>query len=347
MNSNYYICIMIQKTITIFLICSLLISSCGNGDKPVNDQNTDTAQVVSASPELKTINAEILADPGNPDLYHKRAKYYLNDKQFEEGLADMNRVLNLDSSKCDYYMTVSDLYFAVNKTANAKAALEKCISLDDKNVNAILKLAELYLYVNKSAKSIEYINQVLKIDQYNAKAYFMKGMNYKDLKDTAKAISSMQTAVEQDQEYYNAYMQLGLLSAAQNNKLAVDYYRNAIRIQPKSSEAWYGLGKYYQDIGDWKNAMSTYNELLKFDNNKNALYNIGVIFLVGTKEYNKAAEFFTAAINVDPKYAEAYYGRGVSYQTMGDNKRAAIDFQSCLSINPDYQPAIIALNKLK
>lgn len=142
-------------------------------------------------------------------------------------------------------------------------------------------------------------------------------------------------------------MQLGLLCAAKYNKLAVDYYKNAIRIQPKSVEAWYGLGKYYQDIGDWNNAIKTYDQLLLFDNNKNALYNIGVIYLVGTKAYNKAVEYFTAAINADPKYTEAYYGRGVTYQTMGDNKKAAADFQACLSINPDYQPAITALNKLK
>jgi hypothetical protein len=32
---------------------------------------------------------------------------------------------------------------------------------------------------------------------------------------------------------------------------------------------------------------------------------------------------------------------------MGDNKKAALDFQSYLSINPEYQPARNALNKLK
>ena len=57
-------------------------------------------------------------------------------------------------------------------------------------------------------------------------------MKYKDLGDTAKAISSMQTAVEQDQQYYNAYMQLGILCAAQRNKLAVDYYKNALKVIP-------------------------------------------------------------------------------------------------------------------
>jgi tetratricopeptide (TPR) repeat protein len=337
----------LKKIMPIFLISTLLLAACGNNERKETVQKTDTVASISVPEELKAINSEILAKPNDASLYHKRAKYYLNNKMFDEGLADMVRVLNIDSTKCDYYMTLSDLYFAENKSGNAKAALEKCLTIDDKNIDATLKLAELYLYVKKNDKSIEYINKVLKIDQYNAKAYFMKGMNYKDLKDTAKAMSSMQTAVEQDQQYYNAYIQLGILCAAQHNKLAVDYYRNALRIQPKSPEAWYDLGKYYQDEGDLNNAIGSYTTLLKFDNNKNALYNLGVINLVGLKAYNKALGYFSAAINLDPKYTEAYYGRGVTYQTMGEDKKAVIDFQACLSINPEFQPAVNALKKIK
>jgi len=338
---------MIRTISTAFIISLLFFASCGNDTGKSGEAATTDSAAASAPAELKAINAEILANPGNPGLYHKRAKYYLANRSFDEGLADMGRVMNLDSTKAEYFLTLSDLYFSVNQSGNAKVALEKAITLDPKNTDAILKLAELYLYVNKSDKSIEYINQALKIDQYNAKAYFMKGMNYKDLKDTAKAISSMQTAVEQDQQYYNAYMQLGILCAGKRDPIAVDYYRNALRIQPKSVEAWYALGKYYQDVQDWNNAIGTYTTLLKFDNNKNAMYNLGVINLLELKAYNKALEYFTGAINVDPKYVEAYYGRGVCYQQMKDPKKAAAEFETCLSINAEYEPARRSLSQLK
>jgi tetratricopeptide (TPR) repeat protein len=335
------------RTFAISLFAALVfLSSCGNEVQTTPPPAADSAVKVESS-MLQAINAEILSDPNNAALYHKRAKYHLDNKSFDEGISDMARAMRLDSTKAEFYLTLSDLYFATNQSGNAKKALEKCISIDPKNVDGILKLAELYLYVNKSDKSIEYINQALRIDQYNAKAYFMKGMNYKDLKDTAKAISSMQTAVEQDQQYYNAYMQLGILCAAKNNKLAIDYYKNAIRIQPKSSEAWYDLGKFYQDAGDWNNAAGAYTTLLGFDNNKNAMYNLGVINLVGLKAYNKALDYFTGAINADPKYAEAYYGRGICYKEMKENKKAEAEFKTALSINPDYEAAKHALMELK
>lgn len=328
-------------------VCITILGSCGRDNIGAETKKADSASQ-NGSEELKQLNTQILAQPGNADLYYQRANYYLNLKKYEASLADMEKALKIDSSKASYFLTLSDLYFVSNKTGNAKTALEKCISLDPQNVDAMLKLAELYLYVRKHEQSMKFINMALKVNQYNAKAYFMKGMNYKELKDTARAISSMQTAVEQDQQYYNAYIQLGLLCAAKKNPLAVHYYKNAIRIQVNSEEAWYNLGKCYQDMHEWDNAIQTYTNLLEIDaNNKNAHYNMGVINLVNFKKYDLAISHFTGAIQIDPKYVQAYYGRGVCYHAKGDIKQAAIDFQSCLDINPKYEPAQISLKELK
>lgn len=329
------------------LLCLAILVSCGRDNTFTETKKTDSTSQ-NTTEELKQLDAQLLAQPDNSDLYHKRAAYYFNKKKYDESFADVTKAIKIDSTKAEYFLTLSDLYFITNKTANVKTALEKCISLDKKNVDAMLKLAELYLYVRKHEQSMKYINMALKVNQYNSKAYFMKGMNYKELKDTARAISSMQTAVEQDQEYYNAYIQLGILCAAKKNPLAVQYYKNAIRIQVNSAEAWYNLGKCYQDMGDWTNALATYTNLLQIDPaSKNAHYNIGVIHLVNFKKYDLAISHFTEAINIEPKYVQAYYGRGVCYQSKGDVKHAVIDFQACLDINPKFEPAQIALKELR
>jgi tetratricopeptide (TPR) repeat protein len=334
----------------LYLLLSISIIAFASCTHTNNKSETKKADTVSQnSPEeLKQLNSQILAQPANADLYHHRAKYYFNVKEYQKGFVDMATALKIDSSKAEYYLTLSDLYFITNQTGSTKAALEKCITLDNKNTDAMLKLAELYLYVSKNELSMKYINMALKINQYNSKAYFMKGMNYKAIKDTARAISSMQTAVEQDQQYYNAYIQLGILCAAKNNPLAVQYYKNALRIEPKSTEAWYNLGKYFQDIKDLNNALETYSKLLQIDNqNKNAHYNIGVINFVYLKKYGIAIDHFTEAIKIEPKFVQAYYGRGICYQAKGDIKLATTDFQACLDINPKYEPAQIALKELK
>ncbi len=344
-----YFCHMnIKTSIFVFSFVSLCAFSACSSDPGKTEIKTNDSAAAKMPAALVKLNDQINADPENTDLYHKRAQYFLSERKFEDGFDDMREVMKRDSTKPAYFITLSDLYFVTNQTGASKATLEKCLQLDDKNVEAMLKLAELHFYVKQHDKSLEYINSALKIDKYNSKGYFMRGMNYKELKDTAKAISSMQTAVEQDQRFYTAYMQLGILNAAQKRPIAVDYYKNALRIQPNSIETWYDIGKYYQDMENWPKAEEAYGVLLQIDaKNKNGNYNMGVINMAAKKDYKKALTYFTDALKTDPVYLEAYYARGVCYQTMGDKKNAAADFNACLTINPQFEPALAGLQQVK
>jgi tetratricopeptide (TPR) repeat protein len=327
----------------LFSFLLIFYSACGNkGQHPKTSVATDSSAVT-----LESINASLREKPGNADLYQIRAKYFIDKKDLNAALEDMKRVLNIDSSKADYYLTLADIYFMMNKTGYSKAALIRCHMLDQKNPACIMKLAELYFYVRKYQESLNYLDEALKIDQNNAKAYFMKGMNFKESGDTAKALSSMQTAVEQDNTYYNAYVQLGLLCAAQHNRLAEDYYTNALRIRPNSTEALYDFGKLFQDEGNYPKAVEIYNRLLKVDKTFfDAQYNLGVI-AADNKDYKEAIHCFSDAIGIDPKQAKGYYGRGYCYQQMGDVQNAAADYRYTLTLSPDYVLAKEGLKQMK
>lgn len=54
------------------------------------------------------------------------------------------------------------------------------------------------------------------------------------------------------------------------------------------------------------------------------------------KNYDKAIETFTAAINLAPDYARAYDFRGDAYMSKGEPDRAIEDYSKAISLNPDY-----------
>jgi tetratricopeptide (TPR) repeat protein len=335
-----------RKIISLIIINIALFTSCNSNSSKNKIASADSSQ--SKLPEeLKLLNTQILDAPNNADLYNKRANYFYTHNNYPAALYDAEQAFKIDSTKTDYILTLSDIYFVTNQTSKSKKMLEKCLTLDPKNSDALVKLAEMYLYVNKNKESIEYLNKALEVNQYDAKVYFMKGMNYKALKDTMRAISSMQTAVEQDKTYYHAFIQLGILFAAQKNNLAIQYYKNAIAIQPQSREAWYDLAKFYQDTNDWNNALNTYNNLLIFDSeNYSALYNIAVVNMIGLKKYDNAIVKLNESIKYNPKYVEAYYARGVCYLRKDNTKSAIDDFRACLALVPNYEAAAIELKKL-
>lgn len=337
---------MLKKSVVFTLLTCFLfvLYSCENNDTNKFEQTSDTL----LPKDIAVLNQKIIADPNNSSLYHERGKIYFQNKKYDEAAADVLRAIKADSTTAVYYITLADIYLITNKTRGTKEALEKCIALDSKNTDAIMKLAELLFLVKHYDESLKYIDDALKLDQYNAKAYFIKGMNLLEKGDTNLAISTLQTAVEQKQDYYDAYMQIGLLLADKKDRMAVEYYNNAIRIKPHSTEAFYDKGKFYQDIKDWDNAITTYNLLLAIDSNyKYAHYNLGAIELLTSKKYDKALSHFDKALQSDPQYVEAYYARGTCFEAMGNKKKALENYSLALQINPTYEPALTSASALQ
>jgi Tfp pilus assembly protein PilF len=76
------------------------------------------------------------------------------------------------------------------------------------------------------------------------------------------------------------------------------------------------------------------------------MYNLGAIEFGINHNPKLAMDYFTKAINANPKYAEAYFARGTCYQELNDNNNASADYQMCLQLKPNYEPAVDGLNSL-
>ncbi|MCD6069054.1 MAG: hypothetical protein K0S33_3880 [Bacteroidetes bacterium] len=336
----------------IYIIPVLLcfVYSCGSSSDKEQEKQIAVDSTLSKlnNPELKAMNASLLADPNNADLYYKRGQIYLKNNDLEAAGNDAARAIKLDSLKPEYFILLSDAYFAANQTRYSKETLERCVKANPGSIEANLKLAELYFYVKKYEDAIKHINNALKVNENTAKGYFLKGMCYKELGDTGLAVSSFQTTVEQDNEYFDAYIELGTLLTAKKNPLAVEYLKTALKMQPENKDVVYNIGMYYQQMKNYKTAMETYKALLAKDANyKEAYYNMGAIELYTNKDYKQAIKHFTNAINADANYADAYFARGVCYEELKDKTNAVADYQMAIQINPQHAFAIGNLNAIE
>lgn len=338
-----------MKNLLALFIFSLFIFSCNpqDGELVEDTHRSDSLLKIINSPDLAALNKKILDDPNNANLYNDRAKIYLQYKQFDDAISDSKRSIRMDSTNANYYLTEADIFFAANETRNAKDVLEKIVKRFPENTDGLLKLGELYYFVKQYENAFAQINQALKVNENIAKAYYLKGSIYKEIGDTGKAISSLETAIEQDNKNYGAFLDLGLIYAAKKSPLAFEYYNNALSINPSSTEVMYAKAKLLQDVGKIKEAVDIYNQILKINvNHTFALYNLGAIEYGINKNPQKALDYFTNAINSDPRYAEAYFARGVCYQELEDKSNASADYQMCLQLKPNYEPAVDGLNSL-
>jgi tetratricopeptide (TPR) repeat protein len=330
----------------LLLIGSLL--ACNQPEKSQDQSEKAFADTSESGRKLEQLSKEIASDPGNATKLHQRARLFISLKKYPEALSDMGKAISIDSSRSEFFMTMADLSFAANHTFDAKMHLERAIALDPDNTDAMMKLAELNLIVRQYAASVELLTKVLDKDKKNTTAWLMRGINFKENGDTARAIGDFRSAVEADPDYYDAYMQLGILYQLKNDPLAEGYFSNAIRIRPNSEEALYGRGLWYQDHDQLNKAIADYTTIVTNNpNNRNAHFNLGYIHQIYLKVYPEAIKHYSNALLADPKYAEAYYNRGLCNEFIGNYDGARSDYKSAMMIRPVYPPAEEGLKRLK
>jgi tetratricopeptide (TPR) repeat protein len=327
----------------IVIVISLI--SCQEGElKKVRDEKPAPDSV---NVGLESLNNKIQADSTNPDNFYQRSLYYLDQKDINKSLSDIGKAIALNDKEAGYFVTLADLYLSMGKIPNCLDALKKAEELDPANNDALLKLAEVYLILKDYQNTFSYTRKALDRDLINPVAYFIRGYAYMEQGDTTLAIKSFQAAADQDQNYYNAYVELGLLYSALKNPVATGYLQTAVKIEPNKAEAYYLLGMAYQEQEIIPKAIETYNKLLVVDPGyKEAYYNLGYINLVYSKDLDKAIEYFDRAIILDPKYTEAYFNRGYSYELAGEYDNARKDYHKALEVTPNFDRAILGLNRL-
>ncbi len=332
------------RILVLLVICTMIIFT---GCRPGSDSADTLSNADSSTISLNQLNLEIEEDESNPDLYEQRATYYLSARNIDLALKDINKAISLDDQQPLYYITLSDILLVMGNSANCMTALNRAAVLDPENQDARLRLAKLHLILRDYTAAFRITNELIRSDEYNPKAYFIRALGYLEKGDTAIAVGDLMKAVDQDQLYYDAYMQLGDLFAIRNDPLAEGYFTNALRIRPKSREALYMLGMYYQNTEQFEKALLTYDRLIAAEPSfPNAPYNKGYIYLVYIQDFPMAVEAFTEAIRIDSAYIDAIFNRGYAYELNGQLDQARSDYKTTLTLNINNQKAIEGMNRL-
>ena len=148
-------------------------------------------------------------------------------------------------------------------------------------------------------------------------------------------------------DFIEPYIEIALIYQLKNDTLTTTFYNNALKLDSTNIIVLYNLALYYQNNLNYNMALETYNKLLKYDSfNSNTHYNIGFIHME-LDLHNIAVHNFADAIYSNSVFYEAYYARGICFETLGNIAQAEVDYKRSIEINPDYKFAIDALENLR
>jgi len=120
-----------------------------------------------------------------------------------------------------------------------------------------------------------------------------------------------------------------------NHEQAIHYFTEAIDLNHKDAESYYGRGTAYSRKGQYEEAISDYTKAIEINSmDAKAYYNRGIA-CYKKDQYDQAISDFKKAFEINPNNAEAYYNRGATRYKKGEHDQAISDFKKAFEIDPN------------
>ncbi|MDJ0622191.1 MAG: tetratricopeptide repeat protein [Desulfocapsaceae bacterium] len=191
-------------------------------------------------------------DFGTAVRYNVQGEYYLQEKNYQQGLDTFGEVIEADpfSSEANYYY--GRFLLAEKQAAKALPYLERAVGLDPQNSKYHFWHGVAFGENNQEDKERESYTQALLHDPQNAQALTYLGNNYFRAREYAQALKNYQWALAIDQ----------------NNPQALYNRANILRRldrKPEEEQAWqqyldtYPAGSFARRAADYMNTLGNHS----------------------------------------------------------------------------------------
>ncbi|MCU0348928.1 MAG: tetratricopeptide repeat protein [Saprospiraceae bacterium] len=324
----------------------LLLAATACQDKPATTETT--TELVGGTPQIQEISRKISESPTNASLYATRGALWYENENFDEGIADLEKAISLDSLKPEYYHVLADMYMDYYKSRQGLTVMEKAGLLFPDRTGTMLKLAEFQLFVKQHTPALATLQRIQQREPLNPEMFFMFGNVFSDMGKTDQAITAYQSAVENDPKLVDAWIKLANILADKDSPQAARYFDNAVKADSANVDALHAKAYYLSNKkNDLKGAIALYKKINTINPQyTEGYYNLGLLYL-DMDSVQQAYTSFDLAVKFAPEFAEGYYHRGVAAEMKGDKAQALSDYQNVLRISPDFEGAKAGVERVK
>jgi tetratricopeptide (TPR) repeat protein len=330
----------VKYILSIFGGAMLFLSVFTAGCNLLGDKKSSLANDTTLSLEAREWSKKIDEYPDNDEYLVQRAEVFTRTRRYDLAIDDYVRAISSNGEKCEYNISLGDVYFAADQTTNALESYQNAEKVCPLNEEAIFKRAQFLYFVRQFSKSKIAFGKLLNVSPQHGEGHFFLAMLNKEDGDTAAAIGLFEKTIKLKGADYNSCMQLALIHETLGDSAkALTSLNRAINTDGRSAEAYYSRGLFYQKQGKDKLATKDYQKTIDIDAGYTfAYYNVGNI-LASQGNFIKAIDHFEICLRLSPNSAKTYNRIGQCFELLGKKDQAIVNFEKCLQIDPNFAPA--------
>jgi tetratricopeptide (TPR) repeat protein len=185
-------------------------------------------------------------------------------------------------------------------------------------------------------KAVSQMEALVVLKPQDAQNWLYMGQLYRKAGNPQLAQRAFQKALKQNANLADAMAGIGNLYLDQQDYTsALDLFGQAITIQPKNVEAWFGQALALHYLNRTDEEIQAYQQVLAIDPAQTgALQNLGNAYLK-QKKAELAVSCYLRAVQREPRSEDLHYNLGVAYAGLKQYDKAVESYKKVLSINPD------------
>ena len=117
---------------------------------------------------------------------------------------------------------------------------------------------------------------------------------------------------------------------------AISSFDQAIKIKPDLPDAWLMRGIGLDHLGEYEKALSSFDQAIKFKPDDHQAWLMRGNALDNLGEYEQAISSYDQALKIKPDKHEAWNNRGNALSDLGEYQQAISSYDQALKIKPDY-----------
>ena len=308
--------------------------------------SADNAMELTGDPVIDGLTEAIHKNPNDPDLWLKRSEVFYQREAYEQAVQDLAQVMKLDSMNLRAHHLLADVYLDSYQSARALQTMQRAVALYPDSIRTRLKLSEFQLILKQYDAATQTIADIMEIKPGDPEALFMLGMIYKDQGKSDQAIGAFQSAVERNPDLVEAWVILGDLLDRKKDPTAIQYFDNAIKVDPKNVSAWHAKAYYLQNNNRMDEALQIYKQIHTLDAQYPEAYLNSTILYLYMDSLDQAMKEISILIQIDPANPAAWFYKGKTHHLKGQDAEAKAAYEQALRLDPEYAQAKDGLGEI-
>lgn len=363
-----------------FLLCLLFVACSETPEKKYHRLNQQAEQYLSIKEYSKALavwDKIPTSQRNSPEIYRKIGETNLKLGEFYKALQAFQEVLRLQPESWEIWLVAAQIHLALYEIAEAEMIWEK-IQTALNTSEATIFHGDLLAAKRKFPESCREYEKVLAVDPHNLKAMARLALAHLGQNQTEIAqenINTLENIHPQSEEIRLQIANYWILRG--ESRKAENYFQSIIQENPENLGLHLRQAEFYLDSGQYDKTITILGNLLQKgpdnrffkkmfietlllnrnldkagdilkdleageDNDLDFSLLKGKYHLINL-EYNIAVSQFQSVLEKEPNLPMAHYLLSLAYLAGGQNQLGQKSLVKCLTLNPDFSEAELAL----